>query len=310
MKLGLKTLIVTHTLFLRNQWETEIKKTLGITPGVIGSGKFDIDSPIVVSNIQTLTKYTSEVSTVFGTLIVDECHHCPATVFSNVVDKSKATYKIGLSGTLKRKDGKHVLLPDYFGTKIFKPARTNMMMPNIYRIPTAIPFSDNAEIPWAHRVNDLLSRADFQNMILSAAVAQAEKGHKVLIVSDRVFFLEYCNEILEDQSILITGSVKENREEILREIRQPHKSFVWATTSIFSEGISESALSSLILTTPMNNDSLLEQLIGRIVRVQEGKKTPEVLDFLLQGSTAKRQAAGRLRLYINRGYTVKDLNPA
>ena len=51
-KLGQKTLIVTHTVALRTQWEKEIRKVYGIEPGVIGSGKYDINSPIVVGNIR------------------------------------------------------------------------------------------------------------------------------------------------------------------------------------------------------------------------------------------------------------------
>ena len=37
-KLANKTLVVTHTTNLRNQWEREVKKAFGITPGRIGSG--------------------------------------------------------------------------------------------------------------------------------------------------------------------------------------------------------------------------------------------------------------------------------
>lgn len=310
-KLKQKTLIVTHTLFIRNQWESEIKKTLGITPGVIGSGKFNIDAPIVVSNIQTLVKRMPELTNEFGTVITDECHHTPSSVFTKVVNLSKAKYKIGLSGTLKRKDGKHVLLPDYFSSKIYKPPRENMMMPNVYIKELNVPFSDNSEIPWALRVNELLENKEFRNTILEAANTQALRGHKVLVVSDRVEFLEYCHEILEESSVLITGKVKDNREEILNKIDEEGKSIVFGTTSIFSEGISQNSLSCLILTTPISdNDSLLEQLIGRIVRVKEGKKTPEVLDFVLKGRAAKRQARSRMGLYIKKGYAVKELPPA
>ena len=41
-KLGQKTLVITHTLALRKQWENEVKKVFGFTPDIIGSGKFDI----------------------------------------------------------------------------------------------------------------------------------------------------------------------------------------------------------------------------------------------------------------------------
>ena len=53
-KLGQKTLVVTHTTNLRNQWEKEVQKCFGIQPGRIGSGDFNTSSPIVIGNIQSL----------------------------------------------------------------------------------------------------------------------------------------------------------------------------------------------------------------------------------------------------------------
>jgi len=77
--------------------------------------------------------------------------------------------------------------------------------------------------------------------------------------------------------------------------------------SIFSEGISLDILSCLILGTPVNNEPLLTQLIGRIIRQYEGKKQPTVVDVHLIGKTAKRQASARLGYYIKQGYEVSTL---
>ena len=101
-KLGQKTLIVVHTLALRKQWEEEIEKCLGISCGIIGSGKFDTDPIIVVANVQTLSKKVTQISKMFGTVILDEMHHVSAPTFSGIIDKCSDKYKIGLSGTLQR----------------------------------------------------------------------------------------------------------------------------------------------------------------------------------------------------------------
>ena len=42
-KLGQKTLVVTHTVPLRNQWAKEVEKVYGFKPGIIGSGQFDLE---------------------------------------------------------------------------------------------------------------------------------------------------------------------------------------------------------------------------------------------------------------------------
>ena len=113
-KLGQKTLVVTHTVPLRNQWAKEVEKVFGITPGIIGSGKFEIDAPIVIGNTQTLYRNLLTIRKAFGTVILDEMHHVSSPTFSRIIDSNYCRYKLGLSGTIERKDGKHVVFRDYF----------------------------------------------------------------------------------------------------------------------------------------------------------------------------------------------------
>ena len=50
-------------------------------------------------------------------------HHVSSPTFSKIIDTNYARYKIGLSGTIERKDGKHVVFRDYFGHTVFKPPK-------------------------------------------------------------------------------------------------------------------------------------------------------------------------------------------
>ena len=122
-KLAQKTLIVVHTVPLRNQWAAEVEKVYGITAGIIGSGRFDISSPVVIGNTQSLYRRIPDIRREFGTVILDEMHHVSSPTFSKIIDSNYARYKIGLSGTIERKDGKHVVFRDYFGNKVYKPPK-------------------------------------------------------------------------------------------------------------------------------------------------------------------------------------------
>ena len=117
-KLKQKTLVVVHTIALRSQWEREVEKVFGIKPSIVGSGKFNLDGPIVIGNVQTLTRRVPDIASEFGTIILDEMHHVSSPTFSKIIDKCRARYKIGLSGTIERKDGKHVLFRDYFSPTV------------------------------------------------------------------------------------------------------------------------------------------------------------------------------------------------
>ena len=307
-KLGQKTLVVTHTVPLRNQWAKEVEKVYGIKAGIIGSGSWDLDSCIVIGNTQTLYRNIDKIKREFGTIILDEMHHVSSPTFSKILDTNYCRYKIGLSGTIERKDGKHVVFKDYFGPKLFTPPKENYMVPTIQIYRSDIRFMDGANIPWANRINALANNDEYRHSVAMLAAAYAAKGHKVLVVSDRVAFLKSCAELTGEKAVCVTGEVAhEDREKLVDEILYGDKNVLYGTQAIFSEGISVNTLSCLILGTPINNEPLLTQLIGRVIRKQEGKRDPVVIDIHLKGKTAQRQASNRMGYYMKQGYKITQL---
>jgi superfamily II DNA or RNA helicase len=300
IKLGQKTLIIVHTKALLHQWIEEIEKTLGIKAGIVGDKKYDIDPPIVIGLVQSLKNRITLVNKVFGTVMVDECHHVPATVFKGIVDAFYARYKVGLTATPWRKDGQHILLYNYFGgpraTYITRDA--NKINPVIIMIETDIELSSNPMIPWANRVNDLYNNPRYMELFLNLAQAQVERGHLVLALADRVEFLKQCHDILEDSMLVIGGSED-------RDFLGSGKNPLLGTTKIFAEGVNIPPLSSLIMGMPLNNRGLLEQLLGRISRPFEGKLQPEAIDIMLKGKTAKNQAVQRINFYSEKNLKIK-----
>ena len=307
-KLGQKTLVVTHTVPLRNQWAKEVEKVYGFKPSIIGSGSMDLSGPVVIGNTQTLYRNIPEIRRAFGTVILDEMHHVSSPTFSKIIDTNYARYKIGLSGTIERKDGKHVVFRDYFGSTVYKPPKENFMPPTVHILNSEVRFMDGAKIPWANRVTNLANNDEYRHTVSLAAAAYAAKGHKVLVVSDRVHFLKACAERVGEEAICVTGEVShEDREKYMSEIREGKKKILFGTQAIFSEGISLNNLSCLILGTPINNEPLLTQLIGRVIRKEENKRDPVIVDIHLKGNTAKRQASTRMGHYMKQGYQIKQL---
>jgi superfamily II DNA or RNA helicase len=303
-KLGQKTLVVTHTTNLRNQWEKEVQKCFGIQAGRIGSGVFDVESPIVVGNIQSLYRRIDEIKHIFGTVILDEMHHVSSPTFTRIVDEMPARFKIGLTGTLERKDGRHVVFRDYFGNNVFKPPKENYMTPEIDCIKSEVRFLDGSFTPWAERINHLTQNEEYIHSVAMIAATYAAEGHKVLVVSDRVAFLKICQRLVGDNAVCITGDMGfEDRDTTMRLIGGS-KNILFGTQSIFSEGISLDHLSCLVLATPVNNEPLLTQLIGRVIRKKEGKIQPKIVDIHLKGKTATRQANARMGYYVKQDYKI------
>lgn len=305
-KLGQKTLIITHTSALRDQWAESIQALFGMEAGIIGGGVVDYeDYPIVVGNTQSLVKHLDKISKTFGTLIVDEMHHCISPTFTSIIDTSHARYRIGLSGTLSRKDTKHTLFVNYFGTKVFKPPQSNTLTPMVKLIKTGVAL--NSKIPWTARITALVADVKYQEFIAGLARVHIDIGHSVLIIADRVEFLLNMQDRIGKDCVAITGSVGD-RNEAKDQILSGEKKCIAGSRAIFSEGISIDKLSCVILAVPMNNDSLLEQIVGRIQRKYPDKLTPLVLDIQFKGIADKIQNISRVGVYLRNGWYIETVD--
>lgn len=304
-KFGQRTLVITHTAALRDQWIEEVKILFGMNAGIIGGGEFDIeDRAIVVGNIQSVIKHLSTLSKEFGTVIMDEAHHCPASTFSTTVDSFYARYRIALSGTMIRKDGKHILFPDYFGTNVLKPPEANTLLPKIRIVKSGLTLKTGAT--WVEKINDLCENDKYRQFIAGIASIEIDNGHSVLIIADRVEFLQKVKEYVGETCLLVTGS-EGDRDQAKQQILRGEKKAIAGSRQIFSEGISINALSCVILAVPMSNDSLLEQIIGRIQRIFPGKLNPLVIDINFAGYADKKQNNDRLGLYMRKGWQITTI---
>lgn len=306
-KLGQKTLIITHTVALRDQWRDEIRALYGVEPGVIGGGSIDHeDHFITISNVQTLVKHAASLAKEFGTIILDEAHHCPATTFASIIDSFYARYRIALSGTMIRKDGKHILFRDYFGSKVITPPPSDTLAPQVRLVRTGISLKHGAT--WVEKINDLASNDGYQRFIAALTLAEIQEGHQVLVIADRVEFLQKVSEYVGETCVLVTGDTSyEDRKAAKEQLLSGAKSAIAGSRQIFAEGISINSLSCVVLAVPMSNDALLEQIIGRIQRLHDNKLTPLVLDMQFQGYADKKQNTDRLGFYMRSGWVIESV---
>jgi superfamily II DNA or RNA helicase len=306
-KWGQKTLVVTHTAALRDQWREDVKNLFGMEAGVIGGGALDYeDHAITVANVQTLVKHAERLASEFGTVIIDESHHTPATTFTETLDKFKARYRIGLSGTMQRKDGKHAMFQDYFGSVVHQPPQSNTLVPKVKLVKTGITLKPGAT--WVEKINELASDDNYQRIIAALALRQIDRGHQVLVIADRVEFLRKVSEYVGETCVLVTGETDfEGRQAAKQQLLSGEKMCIAGSRQIFAEGISINSLSCVILAVPMSNDSLLEQIIGRVQRLHENKLDPLVLDMQFSGWADKKQNNDRLGFYLRKGWSVETV---
>lgn len=294
------TLIITHEHRLSAQWMTEIRSRLG---GTYTLGKYDgdikEDGDIVVGIINSLYNLYQEnpgFFDKFGTIIVDETHHLPAEMFLSVLNNMPAKYRIGVTGTVKRKDQKELLTFDVLGkilikfdagdlkhritTFDYRIVNTNIRM----EIPTIFRWTGQKRedvLNMTELLTKLVENNDRNAIILKEAIDLIQTGYFPLILSDRVQHNEYLHEQLNTLGIKTVLMIGKTRKKTNWDVIRNDQTIqcIVANSKIASEGLDLPRLSALLLTCPSTNVHKLKQQIGRIRRVCEGKPLPMVIDF-------------------------------
>ena len=120
---GVSTLVVVPTIDLMNQWHATLTNAFGNQlpdgVGVLGGGSHNVTN-ITVTTYDSAYRYINEYGDQFGLLVVDEVHHLPAPTYQQIPEMTIAPYRLGLTATYERADGKHDELEELLGTVVYR----------------------------------------------------------------------------------------------------------------------------------------------------------------------------------------------
>lgn len=119
------TLIHVPTIDLLHQWHGVLTQFLGIPIGRIGGGYRDIRA-ITVTTYDSAILNVDRIGDHFGFLVFDECHRLPAEQALQTAIGSLAPFRLGLSATPERIDGRDALLDQYVGSRVYEAAITEL----------------------------------------------------------------------------------------------------------------------------------------------------------------------------------------
>ena len=108
-RLPVFTLVVSPVRDLMYQWHQRIQERLGYNAGIIGDNTFN-KQPVSVTTYDSACIHMQNFGAEFELLIFDECHHLPGQVRSDAARMSVAPYRLGLTATPERSDGREAAL--------------------------------------------------------------------------------------------------------------------------------------------------------------------------------------------------------
>ena len=282
---AIRTLFLVHTKDLLWQTKDRFEKVLGIKVGVVGDGEFEIGN-VIVATIQTLHKAPPQaLQFEVDQIIQDETHHIPADTFYSVTARFDADYVHGLSATPYRSDGADMMIEAAAGPIRSKVTVSDLIVKGYLAKPVIrfIPIQEKTSYSAAMRYmvirKHLVEHAVRNQVIADTARQFASEGKSVLVAVNQVKHAEILRSVFsrtDTPVVILDGSVHSMaRKKMLKDLQEKKTKIIIST--LMKEGVDVPSL-DVVINAAGGSDIM--QLIGRALRISDGKDVATIVDFI------------------------------
>jgi superfamily II DNA or RNA helicase len=123
--LRVPSLIIVPTIDLLEQWYDAVWERLGFEAGRIGGG-YDELKGITIITYDSAYIRAENLGNKFMLLIFDEAHHLPSEGYTQIAQIFVSPYRMGLTATPEREDGRHSLFPELVGPIVYRVSPSDL----------------------------------------------------------------------------------------------------------------------------------------------------------------------------------------
>lgn len=220
----------------------------------------------------------------FTFVCIDEVHTSSANKYIQEISRFNCKYKIGLTGTPDRKDGKYVLTRAVVGDVIHE-VKTERLRPTIRCVRTHFTDGSKSSV-WAYIVRKLENDKDRLNLIADWAIKDMQAGHMVLIpfaqVKPILALVKLINEKYGKQVAypFYGGLKKAVRDQTIQDAREYKAKILVGNIRLLSTGTNIPRASAIFDVTCSANEPMAIQRFSRILTPWKGKPQPIIRYFL------------------------------
>lgn len=233
------------------------------------------------------------IRNMFPVVVVDEIHTGAAPKYAQVLSQLNCKWKIGLSGTPSRKDGRFSIMRKLIGPNIYE-AKVERLRPQVRLVRTQYTQNSKGRALWVRLVSALEKDPKRLKLIAQWAIKDAADSHMVLIPFAQVTpikALVKAINIMAGKTIaypFFGGLKKDDRDKYLQAARRYKIKILVGNIKLLSTGTNIPRASAIYEVTPSSNLENVEQRISRVLTPYEDKPTPIVRLFLDNMNIRKR----------------------
>jgi len=264
---------------------------------------------VVLCTVGTLGHIPPEVMANVGVLLIDEVHTFYTQIRTKALLGVRPRYVVALSATPEKENKIHRALELLVGSaKVTVPGRIFAVRQVFTGFRPTCERDAEGSIVWNTLVDSLVESPE-RNAAIAAQIARlVEGGHKPLVMTARVNHSEVLasliGPLLPGRKVSIfQGNMKEYEDGAV----------LIGTKGKLSTGFDEKAfvrsengefkrISAVVVTFPINDSSLLVQVVGRAFRTSD---VPLVVEFRDNHPATERHARKRCKIYRSLGVTVE-----